>query len=58
MSIPGLKAPVHVGQKVGVLVVTAPEFPALTVPVYASQAVAEVGIIGGLWNSVQRLWKK
>jgi D-alanyl-D-alanine carboxypeptidase (penicillin-binding protein 5/6) len=53
-----LKAPVHVGQKVGVLVVTAPEFPALTVPVYASQAVAEVGIIGGLWNSVQRLWKK
>jgi len=53
-----LKAPVHVGQKVGVLVVTAPEFPALTVPVYASQAVAEVGIIGGLWNFVQRLWKK
>jgi D-alanyl-D-alanine carboxypeptidase (penicillin-binding protein 5/6) len=54
----GLKAPVHVGQKVGVLVVTAPEFPALTVPVYASQAVAEVGIIGGMWNSIQRLWKK
>lgn len=54
----GLKAPIHVGQKVGVLVVTAPEFPALTVPVYASQSVGEVGIIGGMWNSVQRLWKK
>ncbi len=54
----GLKAPVSVGQKVGVLVVTAPEFPALTVPVYASQAVAEVGIFGKAWNAVQRLWKK
>ena len=55
---PGLKAPVVVGQKVGMLVVTAPEFPALTVPVYASQAVAEVGIIGKAWNAVSRLWKK
>jgi len=55
---PGLKAPVHVGQKVGVLVVTAPEFPDLTVPVYAAQAVPEVGIFGKGWNAVQRLWKK
>ncbi len=55
---PGLKAPVVVGQRVGVLVVTAPEFPALTVPVYASQAVAEVGIVGKAWNAVSRLWKK
>src|SRR5262249_26391367 len=36
---PGLKAPIQQGQKVGVLTVTAPEFPNLTVPVYASQAV-------------------
>ena len=55
---PGLKAPIHVGQKVGVLVVTAPEFPDLTVPVYATQSVAEVGTIGKMWNSIQRLWKK
>jgi D-alanyl-D-alanine carboxypeptidase (penicillin-binding protein 5/6) len=54
----GLKAPIHVGQKVGVVVVTAPEFPDLAVPVFATQAVAEVGLIGGLWNSVQHLWKK
>jgi D-alanyl-D-alanine carboxypeptidase (penicillin-binding protein 5/6) len=54
----GLKAPIHVGQKVGVVVVTAPEFPDLAVPVYAAQAVGEVGLIGGLWNSVQHLWKK
>jgi D-alanyl-D-alanine carboxypeptidase (penicillin-binding protein 5/6) len=55
----GVKAPIHVGQKVGVLVVTAPEFPPLTVPVYATQAVSEVGFIGGLWNSAKRMiWKK
>ena len=55
---PGVKAPVSVGQKVGVLVITAPEFPALTVPVYAAQAIAEVGIVGKAWNSISRLWKK
>jgi serine-type D-Ala-D-Ala carboxypeptidase (penicillin-binding protein 5/6) len=55
---PGLKAPIQVGQRVGVLVVTAPEFPDLTVPVYATQPVAEVGLIGGMWNSFQHLWKK
>jgi len=55
---PGLMAPIRVGQKVGVLVVTAPEFPNLTVPVYATQAVNEVGMFGKAWNSVQRLWKK
>jgi D-alanyl-D-alanine carboxypeptidase (penicillin-binding protein 5/6) len=54
----GLKAPVLVGQKVGVLVVTAPEFPDLTVPVYATQSVGAVGLIGGLFNSIQHLWKK
>ncbi|HKX63729.1 MAG TPA: D-alanyl-D-alanine carboxypeptidase family protein [Rhizomicrobium sp.] len=55
---PGLKAPVQAGQKVGVLTVTAPEFPALTVPVYATQPVAEIGMIGALWQSIQRMWKK
>jgi D-alanyl-D-alanine carboxypeptidase (penicillin-binding protein 5/6) len=55
---PGLKAPIQVGQKVGVLTVTAPEFPALTIPVYAAQAVPEVGTFGRLWNSIHRLWKK
>jgi len=55
---PGLKAPIQSGQKVGMLVVTAPEFPNLSVPVYATQAVPEVGIFGKMWNSVSRLWKK
>ena len=54
----GLTAPVSVGQRVGTLVVTAPDFPPLNVPVYAAQAVAKVGLIGGMWNSVKRkIWK-
>jgi D-alanyl-D-alanine carboxypeptidase (penicillin-binding protein 5/6) len=54
----GLTAPISVGQRVGSLVVTAPDFPPLSVPVYAAQAVAKVGLIGGLWNSVKRkVWK-
>jgi len=53
-----LKAPVQAGQRVGTLTVTAPEFPSLTVPVYAAQPVAEVGIFGSMMNAIQRLWKK
>jgi D-alanyl-D-alanine carboxypeptidase (penicillin-binding protein 5/6) len=55
---PGLKAPIHVGQKVGTLTVTAPDFPGLTVPVYAAESVNEVGLFGKLMNAIQRLWKK
>ena len=40
---PGLTAPVQVGQKVGVLVISAPDFPGMTVPVYAAQSVAAAG---------------
>ena len=32
---------------------TAPDFPGLTVPVYAAQAVAEVGMFGETWNSIR-----
>ena len=53
-----LTAPVQAGQKVGTLTVTAPEFPSLTVPVYAAQPVDKVGIFGTMMNAVQRLWKK
>jgi len=55
---PGLKAPIHVGQKVGTLTVSAPDFPGLTVPVYAAEAVNELGLFGKAWNSAQHLWKK
>jgi D-alanyl-D-alanine carboxypeptidase (penicillin-binding protein 5/6) len=54
----GLRAPIHAGQKVGVLVVSAPEFPDLSVPVYATQSDGKVGILGGMFSSLQHLWKK
>ena len=55
---PGLTAPIHVGQKVGVLVISAPDFPGMTVPVYATQSVAEQGIFGKMAQSISHLWKK
>ena len=55
---PGLTEPIAAGQKIGTVTITAPEFPPLTVPVFASQSVAEVGIFGRMVNSVKRLWKK
>jgi hypothetical protein len=54
----GVTAPLHIGQKVGVLVVTAPDFPPLNVPVYAAQSVAHVGFIGGMWNATLRMFGK
>jgi D-alanyl-D-alanine carboxypeptidase (penicillin-binding protein 5/6) len=39
-------APIAQNQQVGTLTVTAPDFPGVTVPVYAAQAVAETGFFG------------
>jgi D-alanyl-D-alanine carboxypeptidase (penicillin-binding protein 5/6) len=47
---PNLTAPVAQGQRVGNLVITAPDFPPLSVPVYAAQAVAKENIFMGLWH--------
>lgn len=56
---PGLKAPIAAGQKVGELTVTAPDFPALSTPVYAAQPVDHVGFIRGLWQAAKRkIWSK
>ncbi|MBN9589789.1 MAG: hypothetical protein BGN85_03685 [Alphaproteobacteria bacterium 64-11] len=56
---PGLKAPVAAGQKVGLLTVAAPDFPPLSVPVYAAQPVEQVGFISGLWRAARRkFWSK
>jgi len=55
---PGLAAPIHVGQKVGVLVISAPDFPGLNVPVYATQSVAQQGFLSGMFESISHLWKK
>ena len=47
---PNLTAPVAQGQRVGSLVITAQDFPPLSVPVYAAQAVAKENMFMGLWH--------
>jgi D-alanyl-D-alanine carboxypeptidase (penicillin-binding protein 5/6) len=47
---PNLTAPVAAGQRVGTMTVTAPDFPAMTVPVYAAQPVERANIFSRLWN--------
>jgi D-alanyl-D-alanine carboxypeptidase (penicillin-binding protein 5/6) len=50
-----LNAPIAKGQKVGVLRVTAPDFPGMTVPVYAANEVPRAGIIGRILLSIRSL---
>ena len=47
---PNLTAPIGQGQRVGVVMITAPDFPALTVPVFAAQAEARANIFSRLWG--------
>ena len=46
----GLTAPVQQGQRVGAMVITAPDFPPLAVPVYAAHSVAKENIFMSLWH--------
>lgn len=41
-----VKAPVAEGQRIGMLSITAPDFPGLNVPLYAAQAVERTGLFG------------
>jgi D-alanyl-D-alanine carboxypeptidase (penicillin-binding protein 5/6) len=50
-----LQAPIAQGQRIGSLVVSAPDFPGLTVPVYAAQAVERTGFIGRMMIGLQAL---
>ena len=47
---PGLTAPIAQGQRVGTMTVTAPDFPALTVPVYAAKPVDRANIFARTWT--------
>jgi D-alanyl-D-alanine carboxypeptidase len=49
---PNLAAPIAQGQKVGVMAITAPYFPTMNVPVYATQAVSRASIFVRAWDSV------
>ena len=50
-----LKAPLSPGQQVGMLVVTAPDFPGLSVPLYAAHPVERTGIFGRLMLGLRAL---
>ena len=47
---PGLTAPISQGQKVGTMLVTAPDFPPLAVPLYAAQSAGRANIAMRLWG--------
>lgn len=54
-----LQAPIAQGQQVGTLTVTAPDYPGLTVPLYAAENVSRAGIFGQIIAGVKALiWGK
>ena len=52
-----LEAPIAQGQQVGALSVTAPDYPGLTVPVYAVKSVPRAGIFGRMIIGLRTLIK-
>ena len=52
-----LEAPIAQGQQVGTLTVTAPDFPGMTVPVYAAQSVSRASIFGRMMQGLRALFK-
>jgi D-alanyl-D-alanine carboxypeptidase (penicillin-binding protein 5/6) len=53
-----LKAPVSAGQVVGSLLITAPDYPGMTVPVYAAKPVAELGFFGKMVNRIEAMFSR
>jgi D-alanyl-D-alanine carboxypeptidase (penicillin-binding protein 5/6) len=51
-----LTAPIAQGQQVGSLSVTAPDFPGMTVPLYAAHDVPRVGILGRMMLGLRALF--
>ena len=51
-----LKAPIYKGKKIGTLTVSAPDFPGVTVPVYASETVERTGFFGRIALGVQAIF--
>ena len=52
-----LEAPIAQGQQVGTLTVTAPDFPGMTVHVYAAQSVSRASIFGRMMQGLRALFK-
>ena len=51
-----IKAPIANGQKIGMLKVTAPDFPGLDVPLYAAHEVPRAGIFGRMMLGIQAMF--
>jgi D-alanyl-D-alanine carboxypeptidase (penicillin-binding protein 5/6) len=51
-----IKAPIAAGQKIGTLKVTAPDFPDLTVPLYAANDVPRTGLFGRMMLGIQAMF--
>src|ERR1700744_6135419 len=49
---PNLTAPIAQGQKVGMMAISAPDFPTMNVPVYATQDVGRASIFARAWSAV------
>jgi D-alanyl-D-alanine carboxypeptidase (penicillin-binding protein 5/6) len=50
-----VKAPIAKGQQIGILTVTAPDFPAMKVPVYAANSVDRAGIFGRIFLGIRHM---
>jgi len=50
-----VKAPIAKGQQIGTLVVTAPDFPAMNVPLYAANSVDRAGIFGRIFLGIRHM---
>jgi D-alanyl-D-alanine carboxypeptidase (penicillin-binding protein 5/6) len=48
-------APIAKGQQVGVLKITAPDYPGAEIPVYAANAVPGAGIVGRIFTGLRAL---
>jgi len=51
-----LQAPIEQGRQVGTLTVTAPDYPSLTVPIYAAESVSRSGILGRMITGIKALF--
>lgn len=50
-----VKAPIAKGQQIGTLNVSAPDFPGMSVPVYAGESVSSAGIMGRIFLGLRAL---
>jgi D-alanyl-D-alanine carboxypeptidase (penicillin-binding protein 5/6) len=50
-----LRAPIAQGQRVGSLMVTAPDFPGMTIPLYAAREVSQTGVFGRIMLGLRAL---